>query len=142
MLQQFDDILRNILDRSTDLPFLHATSGVRHELQASINPVPTLQPVLPSTLIHHEFEKNARLHPDALAVWFKPDLVHPGRDIRWTYGELDRRANQLAHHLVNTYGELYDTPIPLCMEKCPELYVAILGVVKVCWFAVVFKSFS
>ncbi|KAK0434815.1 putative peptide synthetase [Armillaria borealis] len=135
MLQQFDDILRNILNRPTDLPFLHATSGVRHELQASINPVPTLQPVLPSTLIHHEFEQNARLQPDALAVWFKPDLVRPERDVRWTYGELDRRANQLAHYLVKTYGELYDTPIPLCMEKCPELYVAILGVVKAggCW---------
>ncbi|KAK0185195.1 putative peptide synthetase [Armillaria mellea] len=135
MLQQFDDILKNILDRPADLPFLHATSGVRHELQASINAVPTLQPVLPSTLIHHEFEQNARLHPDALAIWFKPGLVHPERDIRWTYGQLDRRANQLAHYLVKTYGELYDTPIPLCMEKCPELYVAILGVVKAggCW---------
>ncbi|KAK0209228.1 putative peptide synthetase [Desarmillaria ectypa] len=135
MLQQFDDILRNILDRPTDLPFLHATSGVRHELQASVNPVPTLQAVLPSTLIHHEFEQNARLQPDALAVWFKPDLLHPERDIRWTYGELDRRANRLAHHLVKTYGRLYDTPILLCMEKCPELYVAILGVVKAggCW---------
>ncbi|KAK0501009.1 putative peptide synthetase [Armillaria luteobubalina] len=135
MLQQFDDILRNILDRPTDQPFLHATSGVRHELQASINPVPTLQPVLPSTLIHHEFEQNARLQPDALAVWFKPELEHPERDIRWSYVELDRRANQLAHYLIKTYGELYDTPIPLCMEKCPELYVAILGVVKAggCW---------
>ncbi|KAG7451863.1 putative peptide synthetase [Guyanagaster necrorhizus] len=135
MLQQFDDILSNILDRPPDLPFLHATSSVRHELQASINPIPTLQPVLPSTLIHHEFEQNARLQPDALAVWFKADLMHQEMDVRWTYGELDRRANQLAHHLVKTYGELYDILIPLCMEKCPELYVAILGVVKAggCW---------
>ena len=48
---------------------------------------------------------------------------------RLTYGELDRRANQLAHHLVKL-GVAPDVRVGICMERSPELLVALLGVLK------------
>ncbi|KIK54505.1 hypothetical protein GYMLUDRAFT_249438 [Collybiopsis luxurians FD-317 M1] len=95
-----------------------------------LNPIPQPFPVAPNTLIHHEFEENARLCPDALAVWFKEDLDRPEKDVRYTYRQLEQKANRLAQFLVSRYGNLVDQAIPLCMEKCPELYVAILGLRK------------
>ncbi|MEA2038548.1 MAG: AMP-binding protein [Thermodesulfobacteriota bacterium] len=41
--------------------------------------------------IHHLFEKQALKHPDKVAVILE--------DKRLTYGELNQKANQLAHHL-------------------------------------------
>src|SRR5207302_1645584 len=46
-----------------------------------------------------------------------------------TYGELDRRANQLAHHLLKL-GVGPDVRLGICMERSPELLVALLGVLK------------
>ncbi|KIK50220.1 hypothetical protein GYMLUDRAFT_51337, partial [Collybiopsis luxurians FD-317 M1] len=119
-----------ILTAPIEAPFMDVVNGVRHELQSSINPIPQPFPVAPNTLIHHEFEENARLCPDALAVWFKEDLDRPEQDVRYTYRQLERKANRLAQFLVSRYGNLVDQAIPLCMEKCPELYVAILGILK------------
>ncbi|KIK69417.1 hypothetical protein GYMLUDRAFT_152778 [Collybiopsis luxurians FD-317 M1] len=130
MLRQFDDILKTILTAPTEAPFMDVVNGVRHELQSSINPIPQPFPVAPNTLIHHEFEENAKLCPDALAVWFKDDLDRPEKDVRYTYRQLEQKANRLAQFLISRYGNLVDQAIPLCMEKCPELYVAILGVLK------------
>ena len=46
-----------------------------------------------------------------------------------TYGELDRRANQLAHHLVKL-GVGPDIRVGICMERGLELLAALLGVLK------------
>ncbi|KAF9077098.1 hypothetical protein BDP27DRAFT_1414219 [Rhodocollybia butyracea] len=130
MLRQFDDVIQTILSTPGDTPFMNVIDGIRHELQSSLNPHPQIFRVPPNTLIHHEFEENARLHPNALALWFKEDLNNPEKDVTYTYSDLDQRANRLAQFLVSSYGNLADQAIPLCMEKCPELYVAILGVLK------------
>jgi amino acid adenylation domain-containing protein len=58
----------------------------------------------------------------------------PGRDavagdgMTLTYGELDRAANRLAHHL----RERNDgrAPIGLCLERTPAMVVALLGILK------------
>ncbi|KAF9056962.1 hypothetical protein BDP27DRAFT_1372891 [Rhodocollybia butyracea] len=120
----------NYFSTPGDTPFMNVIDGIRHELQSSLNPHPQIFRVPPNTLIHHEFEENARLHPNALALWFKEDLNNPEKDVTYTYSDLDQRANRLAQFLVSSYGNLADQAIPLCMEKCPELYVAILGVLK------------
>jgi amino acid adenylation domain-containing protein len=46
-----------------------------------------------------------------------------------TYGELNRRANQLAWHL-RTLGVGPETPVALCMERSPEFVIALLGILK------------
>uniref|UniRef100_D8PSX8 Carrier domain-containing protein n=1 Tax=Schizophyllum commune (strain H4-8 / FGSC 9210) TaxID=578458 RepID=D8PSX8_SCHCM len=131
LLQQFDDIVAAILSRPANATLATTLSAMRPELQAAVNTIPTpVETPSPNTLIHHQFETNAREHPDSVAVWFKTDLARPDWDIRFTYGDLDARANQLANLLLSTYGDLTDQAVPLCMEKSPELYIAILGVLK------------
>lgn len=50
-------------------------------------------------------------------------------DYHLTYGELERRANRLAHHL-NSYGLEPETPVGIFMERSPEMTVALLAVLR------------
>ncbi|HYW05624.1 MAG TPA: non-ribosomal peptide synthetase, partial [Longimicrobium sp.] len=54
-------------------------------------------------------------------------LIHP--DERISYGELDRRANRLAHYL-RQRGVGPDVKVGFCMERSPEMVVALLGILK------------
>ncbi len=74
-----------------------------------------------SMFVHQLFEAQVRRTPDAVAVVFEDEQL--------TYGELDRRANQLAHHL-QALGVGPDVCVGICMERSPELVVAILGILK------------
>jgi amino acid adenylation domain-containing protein/FkbM family methyltransferase len=60
-------------------------------------------------------------HGDAEAVVFD--------DLTWTYDELNRRANQLAHYLVER-GAGRGTRIGLCLPAGAGLLVGLLGIVK------------
>ncbi len=71
--------------------------------------------------LHELFETQAALHPAAVAV------VHEHRAL--TYGELNARANQLAHHL-RALGVGPETPVALYLERSLELAVALLGILK------------
>ena len=71
--------------------------------------------------VHQLFEVQVRRMPDAVAVVFEDEQL--------TYGELDRRANQLAHHL-QALGVGPDVCVGICMERSPELVGAILGILK------------
>ena len=46
-----------------------------------------------------------------------------------TYGELDRRANQLAHYLLER-GLVPETPVASCLERSLDMIVAFLGILK------------
>ena len=46
-----------------------------------------------------------------------------------TYGELDRRANQLAHYL-RGLGVGAETAVGICVERSPELIIGLLGILK------------
>ncbi|MFC3396063.1 amino acid adenylation domain-containing protein [Brenneria rubrifaciens] len=72
-------------------------------------------------LIHQLFELQAERTPDAIAVAFEAHVL--------TYAELNRRANQLAHYLVSL-GVRPDDRVALCVERCPEMVVALLGILK------------
>ena len=71
--------------------------------------------------IHELFEEQARRQPDAMA------LVHEGGEL--TYGELNRRANQLAHGCIE-HGVGPEVRVGLCMERSPEMVVGLLGILK------------
>ena len=50
-----------------------------------------------------------------------------------TYGELNRRANQLAHYLrtyLGTQGVSSETLVGVCMERSLEMVIALLGILK------------
>ena len=54
-------------------------------------------------------------------------MVYEDREL--TYGELNRRANRLAHHL-RELGVGPDVRVGIRVERGPELVVAVLGVLK------------
>ena len=98
LLQQFDDIVAAILSRPANETLATTLSSMRPELQAAVNATPTpVETPSPNTLIHHQFEANARKHPDSVAVWSKTDLARPDSEIRFAYDDLDARAKQLAN---------------------------------------------
>jgi amino acid adenylation domain-containing protein len=71
--------------------------------------------------VHELFEMQAARRPDALAL---SDI-----DAHLTYAELNRRANGLARHL-QALGVGPETRVCICLERSPEVGVAILGVLK------------
>ncbi len=75
----------------------------------------------PAQGLHELFEAQARRTPEAPAVVFE------GRHL--TYGELDRRANQLARHL-QSLGAGPEVLIGVYSSRTPEMMIALLGVLK------------
>ncbi|MFD2051925.1 amino acid adenylation domain-containing protein [Mesorhizobium calcicola] len=76
----------------------------------------------PSDLCIHElFEQQVRRTPEAVAV------VHD--DERVSYGELNARANRLAHHLI-ALGVRPDQPVAICLERSPAMVVGLLAILK------------
>jgi len=71
--------------------------------------------------IHERFDAQAARTPDATALTFD------GRHV--TYGELNRRANRLAHHL-RSIGVGPDVRVGLCVERGVEMIVGLLAVLK------------
>ncbi len=76
---------------------------------------------LGSATLHGLIEAQARRTPDAPALIFEHQ--------RLTFGELDRRANQLANDLLGR-GVRDDVRVGVCMERSVEMVVALLGILK------------
>ncbi|MBT2748500.1 amino acid adenylation domain-containing protein, partial [Lysobacter sp. ISL-42] len=72
-------------------------------------------------LIHRAFEVQARATPEAIALEFD--------GARLTYGELNRRANRLAHRLIGV-GVKPDERVAICVERSLEMVVGLLGTLK------------
>ena len=75
----------------------------------------------PRACLHELFEAQVERTPDAVAVVFE--------DRRLTYRELNRRANQVAHHL-RGLGVGPETLVGLCVERSLETVEGLLGILK------------
>jgi len=71
--------------------------------------------------IHHLFEEHAAATPEAIAVELGEE--------RLTYGELNARANRLAHHL-KRMGVGPEVVVGLCLDPSTDLTVALLAILK------------
>ncbi|WP_245473438.1 AMP-binding protein, partial [Bradyrhizobium zhanjiangense] len=71
--------------------------------------------------IHELFEAQVRRAPDAVAV------VH--EEERLSYGELNARANRLAHHLI-ALGVRPDQPVAICVARSVVMVVGLLAILK------------
>lgn len=101
--------------RLADIPLL--TSQERQQMLARGSaPVAQHAAFLPQV-----FEAQAARTPDAIA------LVFEGRQL--SYGALNSRANQLAHDLRGR-GIGPEMCVGLCVERSPDLVVALLGMLK------------
>ncbi len=70
---------------------------------------------------HAAFERQARKSPNALGL--------VSGDAQVSYGELNRRANRLARRL-RTLGGKRGRRVGICLERSPEMIIAVLAVLK------------
>ncbi len=71
--------------------------------------------------IHELFEQQAIQTPETVAVVFE--------ELTLTYAQLNRRANQLAHHL-RLLGIGPESLVGICVERSVEMVVGLLGILK------------
>jgi amino acid adenylation domain-containing protein len=74
-----------------------------------------------TTAVHHRFEEQARRTPE------RPAVTGPGGTL--SYGELNERANRLAHHLRDC-GVAPGVAVGMCMERTPAMLTALLAILK------------
>jgi amino acid adenylation domain-containing protein len=121
MLGNFQTLLEGIVadpeQRLSDLPLLTETE--RQQLLVEWNDTKTDNPQ--DLCIHQLFEAQVERTPDAIAVMFEAEQL--------TYGELNRRANQLAHHL-RALGVGPEVLVAICLERSLEMVIGLLGILK------------
>jgi amino acid adenylation domain-containing protein len=71
--------------------------------------------------IHELFEQQVERTPDNFAVAFEGQSL--------TYAQLNRKANQLAHYL-RRLGAQAETKVGICLDRSPEMIVAVWGILK------------
>ncbi|KYF66721.1 non-ribosomal peptide synthetase [Sorangium cellulosum] len=103
--------------RLAELPLVGAAE--RRRLLTDMNATATAS--APSACVHELFEAHAAARPDALAVVCEETAL--------TYGELDRRTNQLARRL-RALGVRPEDRVVVCIERSAEMVVALLGALK------------
>ena len=75
----------------------------------------------PQVCTHELFEQRVTDCPGAVALVFG--------ELQVSYGELNERANKVAHHL-RRRGVGPDVLVGVCLKRSPEMVVALLGVWK------------
>ncbi|PYP82420.1 MAG: non-ribosomal peptide synthetase, partial [Candidatus Angelobacter sp. Gp1-AA117] len=108
--------LHGIGRRISDLPLL--SEAEREQLLKEWNRTEASYPFL---CMHELFEQQAERTPQAVAVEYE--------DQRISYGELNRRANQLGHYL-RKLGVGPEVRVGICLERRLEMVVGMLGVLK------------
>ncbi|MDC9623364.1 amino acid adenylation domain-containing protein [Xenorhabdus sp. XENO-7] len=121
MVEYFKQVLTAMVADATQtiasLPILPASE--RQQLLVDFNATQTDFPQ--DALIHQLFEAQAAHRPDDTAVVFEDQVL--------SYGELNRRANRLAHHLI-ALGVRPDDRVAICIERSLELVVGLLAILK------------
>ncbi|KGJ88687.1 amino acid adenylation domain protein, partial [Colwellia psychrerythraea] len=72
--------------------------------------------------LHELFEGQVKANPDNTALEFEGQQL--------TYQELNTKANQVAHYLVEQHGITPDTLVGICVERSLDMVVGILGILK------------
>ncbi|WP_336355556.1 amino acid adenylation domain-containing protein [Pseudomonas granadensis] len=92
------------------------------ERERLLHGVNTKRAHFPDTpLIHQQFEAHAQARPHATALLFEEQTL--------SYDDVNRRANQVAHHLL-ALGIRPDDRVAICVERGPQMIIGLLGVLK------------
>ena len=121
LLSSFVRILRVLVEDPTR-PLARVDAlpeGERERLLTGVNPA--IDPEAPSGTVHGAIEARAHVDPDAPAVHFG--------DLTWSRGELEARANRIAHGLVGA-GVRSGDRVGIAMERGPAMVAAMLGAMK------------
>ncbi|MCP4661235.1 MAG: amino acid adenylation domain-containing protein, partial [bacterium] len=95
------------------------SAAERHQLLVAANDTAAPEPAVAG--IHELFAAQVARSPEAVALVLGEE--------HWSYRELDRRANRLAHHL-RVLGVGPDVPVGVALERSPEAVAALAGVLK------------
>ncbi|MEH2381696.1 MAG: amino acid adenylation domain-containing protein [Nostoc sp.] len=121
ILGYFQTLVEGIIthpeQRLFELPLL--SEAEQHQLLVEWNNTQVDYPQ--DKCIHQLFEAQVEKTPDAVAVVFEEEQL--------TYGELNVRANKLAHHL-QTLGVKPEVLVGICVERSIEMVVGLLGILK------------
>ncbi|KAK5169885.1 uncharacterized protein LTR77_005863 [Saxophila tyrrhenica] len=118
-LRQFEQIMITIVQgRSINNADLHAISPAPYEALPA-----------PASHLHGLFEHTAVEHPDRIALEFVTQDEKAKASRKWTYAELEKRGNQVAH-LIHRAGIPPHSVVAVRMDKCPEASFAFLGILK------------
>ncbi|MBD2786470.1 AMP-binding protein, partial [Xenorhabdus sp. DI] len=121
MMGYLHQVLAAMVDDATQpvarLPLLSAAE--RRQILTDFNATQADFPQ--DALIHQRVEAQAAQRPDATALVFEEQTL--------SYGELNRRANQLAHHLI-ALGVRPDDRVAICAERSLELIIGLLAILK------------
>jgi non-ribosomal peptide synthetase component F len=112
-----EGIVSNPEQRLGHLPLL--TMEEQHQLLVEWNATAADYPT--DLCLHHLFETQVERTPDAVVVVFQEQEL--------TYRELNRCANQLAHHL-QQMGVGPEVLVGLCVEHSLDMMVGLLGILK------------
>ncbi len=119
--RHYDRLLHGIVDNPdqclSKLPFL--SDAERHQVLVEWNNTNT--DYGRGLCIHQLFEEQVDRTPKATAVVFENDHL--------TYEELNRRSNQLAHHLAKL-GVGPEVLVGICLDRSLDMVVALLGILK------------
>ncbi|PHM46120.1 Amino acid adenylation [Xenorhabdus mauleonii] len=110
-------MVTNDSQRVEDLPLLQAAQ--RSQVLLDFNETDFLYSQ--ELLAHQLFEQQAEQTPDAIALAFG--------DSQLSYAELNRHANQLAHHLIAS-GVRPDDRIAICAERSPDMIIGMYAILK------------
>ena len=75
----------------------------------------------PGLCVHELFEGQVARTPEATALVYQHQ--------RWSYQDLNTRANQLAHQL-QSFGVGPEVPVGICLDRSPVMIAAILAIFK------------
>ncbi len=89
----------------------------------------TEAPFSSEACIHELFEAQVDRTPEAIAIVDHCRRPAEGRSAELTYGELERRANQVAHRL-RQLGVGPDMRVGLYLDRSADLIVGLLGILK------------
>ncbi|NQZ08854.1 MAG: amino acid adenylation domain-containing protein, partial [Algicola sp.] len=96
------------------------SSAQSEQLLSGFNATQTDYPA--NRCVHQAFEAQVARAPQSIAVEFESEQL--------TYDELNRQANQLAHHLMTSHQVKPDTLVGICLERSPQMVVSVLAVLK------------
>lgn len=121
LLGHFQNLLEGIVARPqtriSELPLL--SESERHQLLVEWNDTSSDYPSQSS--VQALFEEQAEASPDATALMFGAETI--------TYRELNRRANQMAHYLMQQ-GVGAESRVGICLDRSPGLIIGVLGILK------------
>lgn len=121
MMGHYETILAGVVARPdapiSELPIL--TEAERGDLLGAWNDTGVEVPA--GACVHHLFEQRAASQPNKVAVVF--------RDQQLTYGELNEKANQLAHHLISL-GVSSEQFVGLCVDRSLDTMIGLMGIHK------------